>query len=47
MQFGDAKDSDDDEDSDVKTPLTVLAKRPWAFRSGSRFNLWQLMIYHC
>ncbi|RVW13381.1 hypothetical protein CK203_107958 [Vitis vinifera] len=20
-------------------PLTVLAKRPWAFRSGSRFNL--------
>ncbi|KAL6315199.1 hypothetical protein AAG906_037431 [Vitis piasezkii] len=40
--FGDAKDSDDD-----KAPLTVLAKRPWAFRSGSRFNLWQLIIYHC
>lgn len=40
--FGDAEDSDDD-----KTPLTVLAKRPWAFRSGSRFNLWQLLIYHC
>ncbi|XP_059591432.1 uncharacterized protein LOC100265216 isoform X2 [Vitis vinifera] len=39
--FGDAKDSDDD-----KAPLTVLAKRPWAFRSGSRFNLWQLIIYH-
>ncbi|KAL6313463.1 hypothetical protein AAG906_004426 [Vitis piasezkii] len=27
-------------------PLTVLAKRPWAFPSGSRFNLWQLIIYH-
>ncbi|XP_034677748.1 uncharacterized protein LOC117908217 [Vitis riparia] len=25
----------------------VLAKRPWAFPSGSRFNLWQLIIYHC
>ncbi|KAJ9672643.1 hypothetical protein PVL29_026034 [Vitis rotundifolia] len=37
----DAKDSDDD-----FAPLTVLAKRPWAFRSGSRFNLWQLIIYH-
>ncbi|XP_034679628.1 uncharacterized protein LOC117909645 [Vitis riparia] len=46
--FGDAKDSDDDIYSDDdKAPLTVLAKRPWAFRSGSRFNLWQLMIYHC
>ena len=40
--FADAKDSDDD-----KAPLTVLAERPWAFRSGSRFNLWQLIIYHC
>ncbi|XP_034678968.1 ankyrin repeat-containing protein ITN1-like isoform X2 [Vitis riparia] len=40
--FGDAKDSDDD-----KAPLTVLAKRPWAFPSGSRFKLWQLIIYHC
>nr|CAN79870.1 hypothetical protein VITISV_011483 [Vitis vinifera] len=38
----DAKDSNDD-----FAPLTVLAKRPWAFRSGSRFNLWQLIIYHC
>ncbi|XP_034677944.1 uncharacterized protein LOC117908457 isoform X4 [Vitis riparia] len=46
--FGDAKDSDDDIYSDDdKAPLTVLAKRPWAFRSGSRFNLWQLIIYHC
>ncbi|XP_034679639.1 uncharacterized protein LOC117909654 isoform X2 [Vitis riparia] len=40
--FGDAKDSDDD-----KAPLTVLAKRPWAFPSGRRFKLWQLIIYHC
>ncbi|KAL6313442.1 hypothetical protein AAG906_004405 [Vitis piasezkii] len=31
----------------VPIPLTVLAKRPWAFRSGSCFNLCQLMIYHC
>eukprot|EP00261_Vitis_vinifera_P016049 XP_010644720.2 PREDICTED: uncharacterized protein LOC100248044 [Vitis vinifera] len=46
--FGDAKDSDDDIYSDDdKAPLTVLAKRPWAFRSGSHFNLWQLIIYHC
>ncbi|XP_059591426.1 uncharacterized protein LOC100248044 isoform X4 [Vitis vinifera] len=45
--FGDAKDSDDDIYSDDdKAPLTVLAKRPWAFRSGSHFNLWQLIIYH-
>ncbi|KAJ9672641.1 hypothetical protein PVL29_026032 [Vitis rotundifolia] len=35
----------DDSDEDL-TPLTVLAKRPWAFPSGSRFNLWQRMIYH-
>eukprot|EP00261_Vitis_vinifera_P017784 XP_010647591.2 PREDICTED: uncharacterized protein LOC104878688 isoform X1 [Vitis vinifera] len=38
----DANDSDED-----FAPLTVLAKRPWAFPSGSRFNLWQLLIYHC
>ncbi|WKA12850.1 hypothetical protein VitviT2T_030201 [Vitis vinifera] len=38
----DANDSDED-----FAPLTVLAKRPWAFPSGSRFNLWQLIIYHC
>ncbi|KAJ9672655.1 hypothetical protein PVL29_026038 [Vitis rotundifolia] len=38
----DANDSDEDFD-----PLTLLAKTPWAFRSGSCFNLWQLMIYHC
>nr|CAN65057.1 hypothetical protein VITISV_008901 [Vitis vinifera] len=38
----DANDSDED-----FTPLTVLAKRPWAFRSGSRFKLRQLIIYHC
>ncbi|KAJ9672661.1 hypothetical protein PVL29_026043 [Vitis rotundifolia] len=38
----DANDSDEDFD-----PWTLLAKRPWAFRSGSCFNLWQLMIYHC
>ncbi|XP_034678502.1 ankyrin repeat-containing protein ITN1-like isoform X6 [Vitis riparia] len=37
----DANDSDED-----FAPLTVLAKRPWAFPSGSRFNLWQLIIYH-
>ncbi|KAJ9672635.1 hypothetical protein PVL29_026027 [Vitis rotundifolia] len=41
-------DDDDADDSDEDlTPLTVLAKRPWAFRSGSRFNLCQLVIYHC
>ncbi|WKA12840.1 hypothetical protein VitviT2T_030192 [Vitis vinifera] len=38
----DANDSDED-----FSLLTVLAKRPWAFRSGSCFKLWQLMIYHC
>ncbi|KAJ9672626.1 hypothetical protein PVL29_026021 [Vitis rotundifolia] len=36
-----------DDSDEALTPLTVLAKRPWAFRSGSCFNLWQRMIYHC
>ncbi|RVW12434.1 hypothetical protein CK203_110453 [Vitis vinifera] len=40
-------DNDADNSDEPLTPLTVLAKRPWAFPSGSRFNLWQLIIYHC
>ncbi|RVW13395.1 hypothetical protein CK203_107974 [Vitis vinifera] len=47
----DSAPHDDANDSEVPhvndAPLTVLAKRPWAFPSGSRFNLWQLIIYHC
>ncbi|RVW94324.1 hypothetical protein CK203_037934 [Vitis vinifera] len=40
-------DDDADDSDEALTPLTVLAKRPWAFPSGSRFNLCQLIIYHC
>nr|CAN68876.1 hypothetical protein VITISV_001418 [Vitis vinifera] len=40
-------DDDADDSDEALTPLTVLAKRPWAFRSGSRFNLWQFIIFHC
>ena len=29
------------------TPLKVLATRPSAFRSASKFSLWKLILYHC